>query len=160
MTSKSDDIIEVLEDMGDDVHKQTGDEINARCPVHHLYKGRESSRHSWYMNIDTGLWHCLAGDTLVLTPTGRQPIEDLARIGTATVLDGDGKWRTVPVESFGSQALHQVVLSRNGVEKVVEATSGHRWITRYGERTTDQLRPGMRIPSVYADSFTPDAPRA
>lgn len=58
MSSKSDDIIEVLEDMGVDVHKQTGDEINARCPVHHLYKGRESSRNSWYMNIDTGLWHC------------------------------------------------------------------------------------------------------
>lgn len=55
---KSDDIIEVLEDIGVDVHKVTGDEVNARCPVHALYKGRESTRHSWYMNIDTGLWHC------------------------------------------------------------------------------------------------------
>lgn len=55
---KSDDIIEVLEDMGVDVHKLTGDEVNARCPVHSQYKGRESTRNSWYMNVDTGLWHC------------------------------------------------------------------------------------------------------
>lgn len=44
--------------MGVDVHKQSGDEINARCPVHHLMKGRDSTRHSWYMNADTGLWVC------------------------------------------------------------------------------------------------------
>lgn len=56
--SKADDLITILYDLGVDVNKAQGDEINARCPVHLKYKGRESSRNSWYLNIESGLWHC------------------------------------------------------------------------------------------------------
>lgn len=58
--SHSSDLTEVLVGLGVDVRKVQGDEINARCPVHHLTKGRESSRFSWYMNADSGLWHCFS----------------------------------------------------------------------------------------------------
>jgi hypothetical protein len=56
--SRTEDIADVLNQLGVDVHRVHGDEVNARCPVHHRVKGRESSRYSWYMNTDTGLWHC------------------------------------------------------------------------------------------------------
>ena len=56
--SREAELVEVLVDLGVDVHKVHGDEINAVCPVHFQYKGRASTRNSWYMNVDTGLWHC------------------------------------------------------------------------------------------------------
>lgn len=49
---------DVMDQLGVEIKRQTGDELQGRCPVHHLYKGRSSSRHSWYINVDTGLWHC------------------------------------------------------------------------------------------------------
>lgn len=52
------DLAGVLADIGVDVKRQSGDEINARCPVHHKVKGRESGGYTWYMNADTGLWLC------------------------------------------------------------------------------------------------------
>ncbi len=58
MTSRNDDLVDVLSDLGVDIHKTHGDEINGRCPVHYKVKGRESSRNSWYLNSETGLWHC------------------------------------------------------------------------------------------------------
>lgn len=56
--AKSNDLVDVLEDVGVEVHKITGDEIQCRCPVHYKVKGRESHRYTFYLNIDTGLWHC------------------------------------------------------------------------------------------------------
>ena len=37
--SRADDLTAVLEDLGVDVHKQSGDEINGACPVHELLRG-------------------------------------------------------------------------------------------------------------------------
>ena len=56
--SKGTDLVSSLSDLGVDIHRVSGDEINGRCPVHRRYKGRESTRNSWYLNVDTGLWHC------------------------------------------------------------------------------------------------------
>lgn len=58
MTERAQDLATIIMDLGVDVKRVSGDEINGRCPVHHLTKGRESSRYSWYMNTDSGLWHC------------------------------------------------------------------------------------------------------
>jgi len=58
--SHTDDLTEVLIGLGVEVHKVHGDEINGRCPVHHLAKGRESTRYSWYLNSDSGLWYCFS----------------------------------------------------------------------------------------------------
>lgn len=56
--SRSDDLVEALTSLGVEIRRVYGDEINAKCPVHFSVKGRHSSRFSWYMNYDTGLWHC------------------------------------------------------------------------------------------------------
>lgn len=58
MASRNEDLVDVLSDLGVDIHKTHGDEINGVCPVHYKVKGRESSRNSWYLNSETGLWHC------------------------------------------------------------------------------------------------------
>lgn len=49
---------DILTTLGLDVKRQTGDELNCRCPVHYLYKGRPSDGYSFYINVDTGLWQC------------------------------------------------------------------------------------------------------
>jgi DNA primase len=56
--NRTSDFVYVLEQLGIDVHRVSGDEITGRCPVHHKYKGRESTRYSWGINSETGLWHC------------------------------------------------------------------------------------------------------
>ncbi len=58
MTNRLNDLAHVLEDLGVDVYRTHGDEINGKCPVHVKHKGRESTRNSWYLNVDSGLWHC------------------------------------------------------------------------------------------------------
>ena len=58
MADRATDLVEVLEGLGVDIHKTHGDEINGRCPVHYKVKGRESTRNSWYLNVESGLWHC------------------------------------------------------------------------------------------------------
>jgi hypothetical protein len=55
---RTDDLVEVLSSLGVDVRSSHGDEINARCPVHPWMKGRESTRYTFYLNVDSGLWHC------------------------------------------------------------------------------------------------------
>lgn len=55
---RADDFVQVLTDLGVEVHTSHGDEITARCPMHHKIKGRESSGFSFYFNVSSGLWHC------------------------------------------------------------------------------------------------------
>jgi DNA primase len=50
--------VDVLIELGVEVRRVSGNEVAARCPVHHKYKGRDSTRTSWSMNIESGLWHC------------------------------------------------------------------------------------------------------
>lgn len=59
-TPHSTDLVGILTDLGVDIKRVYNDEINGRCPVHHKLKGRESSRYSWYLNSDTGLWTCFS----------------------------------------------------------------------------------------------------
>jgi hypothetical protein len=47
-----------MDQLGVSIKRQTGDELQGQCPVHHLHKGRPSTRHSFYINVDSGLWHC------------------------------------------------------------------------------------------------------
>lgn len=56
--NRSGDLASVLEDIGVEIKRVSGDEIQGRCPLHHLTKGRSSTRFSWYMNTDTGLYLC------------------------------------------------------------------------------------------------------
>jgi hypothetical protein len=101
--------------------------------------------------------NCFSGDTNVVTATGVFPISELAG-GFHELLTSDGTWVKAPVRSFGRQRLMRVRLSRNGVEKTIHATAGHRWFLRThssggvrywgappSEVTTRQLRPGHRL---------------
>lgn len=56
--TRTDTLTDILQDLGIEVRRAYNDEINGRCPVHHLSKGRVSSRFSWYINVETGLWYC------------------------------------------------------------------------------------------------------
>jgi hypothetical protein len=56
--SREHELVDALQELGVEVRRITGDEINARCPVHVKHKGRESDGYSWYMNVETGLWQC------------------------------------------------------------------------------------------------------
>ena len=114
--------------------------------------------------LNLGWVHCLAGETGVLTPDGVRPIRDLAgttaRLLTTSQNDGrgGGKWVEAPVRSFGVQPLLKVTLRRNGVDKIIHATAGHRWFVRQTNGTashrqevlTADLRPGQRLSYCYA----------
>lgn len=58
MSGRSEDLVDVLSSLGVEIRSSHGDEVNARCPVHARFKGRESSRYTFYLNTDSGLWHC------------------------------------------------------------------------------------------------------
>lgn len=107
------------------------------------------------LNYKTLTYNCLAGETVVKTFDGERTLKDLAG-GTHLLLDGKGRWVKSEVRSFGVQSLRKITLSRNGIKKVIYATPDHRWLTRpvgrlsaLVERTTDELVPRMRIPSVW-----------
>jgi len=112
-----------------------------------------------------GGFNCLAGETLVMTPDGDFPIRDLAgtspilltRRGSGKAAGGAGCWREAEVRSFGVQPLRRVVLTRRGIQRELFATPDHRWLLNEPdranqERTTDALRPGHRLASVYPQS--------
>ncbi len=71
-----------------------------------------------------------------------------------------GVWVDAEIKSFGTQPLLRVTLSRNGVEKIVHATAGHRWYVHPSHgtafktdqkkiSTTDELQPGYRLAALY-----------
>src|SRR3546814_18388194 len=80
---------------------------------------------SFTINDEKGFYHCLAGDTVVMTSYGRRLIRDLAGT-TASVLTVGGKWVDAPFYAYGYQRLWKISLSRNGVQKEIFATDEHR----------------------------------
>lgn len=107
-----------------------------------------------------GVWHCLGGETRVVTWDGAVPIRELAdRTARVVTIDDRGypNWAEARFRSFGTQALYRITLTRNGIQHVVRATAGHRWFVaasrtqdtgRWREETTASLRPGDRMRSV------------
>ena len=56
----SDDLVQVLVDLGVDVRRTDGKEITGRCPVHVRTVGHEDRSPSWSMNATSGLWICFS----------------------------------------------------------------------------------------------------
>src|SRR3546814_7811586 len=56
---------------------RAGREWKACCPFHN------EKTSSFTINDEKGFYHCLAGDTVVMTSYGRRLIRDLAEIGRA-----------------------------------------------------------------------------
>jgi len=106
---------------------------------------------------------CLAPDTRVITSEGIKPIGDL--VGTyPTLLTAKGAWVKAPVRSFGKQQLYRVTLTRQGHDKVVYCSGGHRWFAvdarkpyrgrGFCEFKTTELRPGKhRLQQAFGKSY-------
>jgi DNA primase len=134
-----------------------GGNLKGICPFH------DEKSPSLSVSPARGLYHCLAGETRVLTKDGPRPIASLAG-HTATVMTERGVWVDAPFYDFGVQPLVEIRLRRNGRHKSVFATDEHRWFLRRSrpgggkgaERTTRELRPGDRL----ASSFPISRPKA
>jgi DNA primase len=122
---------------------RAGREYKACCPFHN------EKTPSFTINDEKGFYHCLAGDTVVITADGRVPIAALEN-KKAKILSRNGEWITAPFKSFGQQQLWKITLSRNRVAKQIHATSGHRWFVKGRARacTTEQLKPGHALEAV------------
>ena len=60
MTTDSVSLVSVLRNIGVDIRRSDGKEIQGRCPVHLRRTGREDRSPSWSMNAQTGLWICFS----------------------------------------------------------------------------------------------------
>jgi len=124
-----------------------GREHSGLCPFHN------EKTPSFTVNDDKGFFHCFAAETRVITREGIRPISSLAG-KRAVVLTRGGQWVSAPFKAYGRQKLCRIELSRNGIPKVIHATSGHRWFVR-GRRSaviTTALRPGHRLESVLPET--------
>ncbi|GEB51101.1 hypothetical protein SCA03_36520 [Streptomyces cacaoi] len=129
-----------------------GGNLKGLCPFH------DEKSPSFHVSPSKGFYHCLAGETRVLTWEGVRPIRELAG-GTHRVLTRSGNWYEAPFRSFGVQPLMKITLSRNGQTKVIHATPEHRWFVRSGksqrglrEVITSELRPQHRLGHVFPGS--------
>src|SRR3954453_11509145 len=124
-----------------------GGSLKGLCPFH------DEKSPSFQVTPSRGLYHCLAGETGVLTEDGTVPIRELAG-KIVRVLNGDGAWVEAPFRSYGVQRLMQLTLTRNGRKKVVHATDEHRWFVPSAgsrrETLTKHLKPGEQLVSSYA----------
>lgn len=140
-------IVELLE--GVTTVKKTGRTYKAICPFH------QEKTPSLSIDVTQGLFHCLAGETGVVTWEGVVPIAKLAG-GRHRLLTTGGVWVDAPIRSFGVQRLWEVRLTRNRVSKTLYATSGHRWLLRgrhkLEEVTTENLKAGMRLAYAYPNT--------
>ena len=128
-----------------------GGSLKGLCPFH------DEKSPSFTVTPSRNLFHCLAGETTVLTEDGAVPIRELAG-RTVRVLDGAAHWVEAPFRSYGVQALMRVRVSRNGRVKDLYATDEHRWFVRAEktkgrrERLTKELRAGDRLVTSFTRS--------
>ncbi len=84
-----------------------GGSLKGLCPFH------DEKSPSFQVTPSRGLYHCLAGETGVLTEDGTIPIRELAG-KSVRVLDPTGGWVEAPFRSYGVQPLMRITLTRNG----------------------------------------------
>ncbi len=131
---RDDDIAEVREKTRiDDVvssyvtlRNAGGGSMKGLCPFH------DEKSPSFHVTPSRGFYHCLAGETRVLTWEGPREIRELAG-QTHRILNGRADWVDAPFKSYGVQRLMKITLTRNRQRKEIFATDGHRWFIRDGQ---------------------------
>jgi DNA primase catalytic core len=145
------DIAEVI---GDNVTLRSagGGNFKGLCPFH------DEKSPSFSVRPSVGSYHCLAGETRVLTFDGPRPISELAG-GEHKILGRNGNWQVAPFRSFGVMPLLKITLTRNRQTKTLFATDEHRWFVRSGrthssvrEVFTRDLKPEHRLATVFPRS--------
>ena len=129
-----------------------GGSLKGLCPFH------DEKSPSFHVTPSRGLYHCLAGETGVLTEDGVVPIRELAG-RTVRVLDGDGGWVEAPFRSYGVQRLMRVTLARNGRVKELYATDEHRWFVPSGARPREVLTKRLVAGDRLARALSPSPVR-
>jgi DNA primase len=131
-----------------------GGSLKGLCPFH------DEKSPSFNVNPQRQFFHCLAGETRVLTYDGVRPIRELAG-GTHRILGANGHWMDAPFRSFGVQPLLKLTVTRNRQRKEIYATDEHRWFIRSGknhkskrEVVTRDLKPGDRLVSRFSRPHT------
>ena len=112
-----------------------GGSMKGLCPFH------DEKSASFHVTPSRGFYHCLAGETEVLTYDGVRPISELAG-GTHRVLGIRADWVDAPFKSYGVQPLLKITVGRNRQAKEIFATDEHRWFVRsgkYGEKRKEVL---------------------
>ncbi|MGY1746454.1 DNA primase [Blastococcus sp. SYSU D00695] len=113
-----------------------GGSLKGLCPFH------DEKSPSFHVTPSRGLYHCLAGETGVLTEDGVVPIRELAG-RTVRVLAGNGGWVEAPFRSYGVQRLMRLTVTRNGRVKELYATDEHRWFVSSAAGPREVLTAGL-----------------
>nr|WP_203338144.1 DNA primase [Nocardioides sp. DJM-14] len=108
-----------------------GGSMKGLCPFH------DEKSPSFHVTPSRGFFHCLAGETRVLTDQGVREIRELSG-GVHRVLGSGAQWVAAPFKSYGIQRLHRITLTRNRQVKELYATDGHRWFVRAGAKRTNR----------------------
>jgi DNA primase len=129
-----------------------GGNLKGLCAFH------DETSPSFSVRPSVGSFHCLAGETRVLTWDGPRPISELAG-SEHRVLNRRGDWVTAPFRSYGVMPLMRITLTRNRQKKEIYATDEHRWFVRSGaarqgtrEVLSKDLKAGDRLAYVYPRS--------
>lgn len=125
-----------------------GGSLKGLCPFH------DEKTPSFHVTPSRGFFHCLAGETEVITSEGLRRIRELSG-GEHRVLNRRGDWVSAPFRAYGEQRLMRITVTRDGDAKELFATDEHRWFVRattrraaIRERLTRDLRPDDRLAAV------------
>lgn len=100
----------------------------------------------------TRIYNCFKSDTKFITSTGVKSFDDFNDGDTSIVLSPDGTWQNSVVRNYGKQQISKLTFKRGKSEKIVYATSNHRWLLSNGSETTS-IKIGDKLLPV-ADTFS------
>ena len=132
---------------------------NIICPFPN-HKGAKERTPSFAYCFVSDHFHCLAGDTRVITYDGTYAIRDLSD-KTCLVIGKNNNWTEGHFKYYGKQQLWKLDLSRNGQKKTIYTTEDHRWFVKCGkgrynskEVITRNLKANYRLVSKFTSCHT------
>lgn len=140
------DLLDVLKDF--EPTRMANGQIRCMCPFRENHTDG-SGRMSFFLNPEIGAYHCFAGETRVPTSEGTFSIKDLSG-RTVKVLTSNGTFVDASFKEYGKQLLWEIHLTKDGLSKIIRATSGHRWFVKgvKSTLTTSELKVGHYLQSV------------